>query len=142
MIATPEKKQSIREATMKTRYIVALSLLTGVAIGGSVIQGLHAQAAPPTYFVADVSAVTDPEALKTIGPKSGSSIAAFGGKYIARSENITPLVGTAPKRFVVIAFDSLVKAQAWYASAAQKEVSAIVIKAAPQRNFLVEGMPQ
>jgi uncharacterized protein (DUF1330 family) len=127
---------------VKTRYTVALAMLAGAAIGGSVIQGLHAQATPPTYFVADISAVTDPEAVKANGSKSGPAVAAFGGKFIARSENITALVGTAPKRFVVIAFDSLAKAQAWYASAAQKEVSAIIIKAAPQRNFFVEGMPQ
>ncbi len=49
---------------MKTRYTVALAMLAGAAIGGSVIQGLHAQATPPTYFVADISAVTDPEAVK------------------------------------------------------------------------------
>ena len=117
-------------------------MLAGAAIGGSVIQGLHAQATPLTYFVADISAVTDTEAVKAIGAKLGPAVAAFGGKIIARSENITALVGTAPKRFVVIVFDSLAKAQAWYASAAQKEVSAIIIKAAPQRNFFVEGMPQ
>lgn len=127
---------------MKTRYTVALAILAGAAIGGSVIQGLHAQATPPTYFVADISAVTDPEALKTIGPKSGPAMAPFGGKYIIRTENIPPLTGTAPKRFVVIAFDSLAKAQGWQASATQKEIQAAINKAAPQRNFFVEGMPQ
>ena len=127
---------------MKANYKLALTLLTGAALGAAAIQGLHAQATPPTYFVADVSAVTDPEALKAIGPKSGPAMAAFGGKYIVRTENITPLTGTAPKRFVVIAFDSLAKAQGWQASATQKEIQAAINKAAPQRNFFVEGMPQ
>src|SRR5450759_5449490 len=45
--------QTIREATMKTRYVVALSLLTGVAIGGAAIQGLHAQAKPKAYRVSE-----------------------------------------------------------------------------------------
>jgi hypothetical protein len=40
---------------MKTRYVVALSLLTGVAIGGAAIQGLHAQAKPPAYVVAEIA---------------------------------------------------------------------------------------
>jgi hypothetical protein len=37
---------------MKIRYTVALSMLTGVAIGGAAIQTLHAQAKPPVYMVA------------------------------------------------------------------------------------------
>ena len=45
----------------------AIALVAGVAIGGSIIQGLHAQATAPAYFVADISAVTDPEALKAAG---------------------------------------------------------------------------
>ena len=127
---------------MKSNYKVAIALVAGVAIGGSIIQGLHAQATPPAYFVADISAVTDPEALKAAGGQSQTAVTAFGGKTIVRTENITPITGTAPKRFVVIAFDSLAKAQAWQASAAQKEAQAAINKAAPQRNFFVEGMPQ
>ena len=127
---------------MKTRYTVALAMLAGAAIGGSVIQGLHAQATPPTYFVADISAVTDPEAVKAIGPKSGPAMAPFGGKYIVRTENITPLTGTAPKRFVVIGFDSMDKANAWYKSAAQQEVENIRKQSTTSREFIVEGMTQ
>ena len=39
---------------MKTYFTVALSMLTGVAIGGAAIQGLHAQAKPPVYYVAEI----------------------------------------------------------------------------------------
>jgi uncharacterized membrane-anchored protein YhcB (DUF1043 family) len=38
---------------MRTRYTVALSMLAGVAVGALVIQGLHAQAKPPGYFVVE-----------------------------------------------------------------------------------------
>jgi uncharacterized protein (DUF1330 family) len=127
---------------MKTNYKLAVALVAGAAIGGSVIQGLHAQATPPTYFVADLSAITDPEGFKAVGPKAGPAAAAFGGRYIMRTENITAVKGTAPKRFVVIAFESLAKAQAWYDSPAQKEVGAILDKTTTQRQFFVEGMPQ
>jgi uncharacterized protein (DUF1330 family) len=127
---------------MKTNYKVAIALVAGVAIGGSVIQGLHAQATPPTYAVVDISAITDPEGFNALGPKAGPAGAAFGAKYIMRTENITAADGTAPKRFVVIAFDSLGKAKAWSASAAQKEVDAIRMKTTKSRVFYVEGMPQ
>ena len=39
---------------MKTRYIVALSMLAGAAIAGTAIQGLHAQAKPPFYTASEI----------------------------------------------------------------------------------------
>src|SRR5450759_653335 len=127
---------------MKTNYKVAIALIAGTTIGGAAIQGLHAQAKPPTYAIVDINSITDPEGFKALGPKAGPANAAFGGKFIIRTENITASDGTAPKRFVVIAFDSLEKAKAWTASAAQKEVDAIRVKTTKSRVFYVEGMPQ
>ena len=39
---------------MKTRSATALVLLAGIAIGGAVVQGLHAGAGPPVYVVTEV----------------------------------------------------------------------------------------
>jgi hypothetical protein len=36
---------------MNTQYAMALTLLAGVAIGAGAVQGLYAQAKPPTYVV-------------------------------------------------------------------------------------------
>ena len=125
---------------MKTNYKVAIALVAGTAIGGAALQILHAQAKPPTYVVVDISSITDLEGFKAIGPKAGPASAAFGGKYIMRTENITASDGIAPKLFVVIAFDSLEKAKAWTASTAQKEVDALRMKTTKSRVFYVEGM--
>ena len=126
---------------MKSNHKLAISLAAGVAIGGAVIQGLHAQATPPVYVVIDIGDITDPEGFKAIPPKSGpETLAPFGGKYIIRTEKITPLDGTPPKRFVVIAFDSLEKARAWKASATSREVDAIRDKTTKSSQFLVDGM--
>lgn len=127
---------------MKTNYKLASALVTGVAIGGAVIQALHAQATPPVYAVVDISNITDAEGFKALLPKAGPASAAFGGKYIMRTDKVTAVQGTAPKRFIVIAFDSMAKAKAWDASAAQKEVNAIRMKTTNSREFYVEGMPQ
>jgi uncharacterized protein (DUF1330 family) len=127
---------------MKTRYKLAIAVIAGAAAGGSVVQGIHAQATPPTYAVVDISNVTDPEGFKALIPKAGPATAPFGGKFIVRTENITVSDGTPPKRFVIIAFDSLAKAKAWDASEAQKEVTAIRMKNSTSRQFFVEGMPQ
>jgi uncharacterized protein (DUF1330 family) len=48
--------------------------------------------------------------------------------------------GVAPKRFVVIAFDSLEKSKAWLASQNPKEIRAIRAKTTKSRQFIVEGM--
>jgi uncharacterized protein (DUF1330 family) len=127
---------------MKTNYKFAIALVAGTVIGGAAIQGLHAQATPPTYAVVDISSITDPDGFKAIIPKAGPAVAAFGGKYIMRTDKITANDGTAPKRFVVIASDSLAKAKAWDASAGQQEVNGILMKNTTSRRFYVEGMPQ
>ncbi len=106
---------------MKANQKLALALVAGVSVGGAVVQGLDAQAKPPAYVVVDIADITDLEGFKAIPPRSGpETLAPFGGRYIIRTERITALDGTAPKRFVVIAFDSVEKAQAWKASASSK----------------------
>jgi uncharacterized protein (DUF1330 family) len=126
---------------MKSDHRVVAALVAGVAIGGGVIQGLHAQAKPPVYVVVDISDVTDPAGFKAIIPKSApETLAPFGGKYIIRTEKITPLDGIAPKRFVVIKFDSAEKAMAWKASASSKDVDVIRHKTTKSSQFLVGGM--
>jgi uncharacterized protein (DUF1330 family) len=68
------------------------------------------------------------------------ALAPFGGRYVIRTEKITPLDGTAPKRFVLIAFDSMEKAMAWKASASSKEVDVIRDGTTKSTQFLVEGL--
>ena len=125
---------------MKANRKLAIALAAGVAIGGAVIQGLHAQARPPTYVVIDIDEITDPEGMKAIPPKAGPAVAAFGGKFVMNTENITAFDGSAPKRFVVVAFDSLEKAKAYSASAPFKEINAMRVKTTKSRLFFVEGM--
>jgi uncharacterized protein (DUF1330 family) len=127
---------------MKTRYTVALSIVAGAALGGAAIQGLHAQGTKPGYAVVDISEVTDPEAFKGITSNpttTPSGMAPLGGRYIVRTENITPLDGTPPKRFVVIQFDSVEKAKAWNATPQLAEINAIRAKATKSRSFVVDG---
>ncbi len=126
---------------MNPNHRLAIALVARVAVGVAVIQDLHAQATPPAYVVSDIADITDPEGFKAIPAKTGpETLSPFGGKYLIRTEKITTLDGTPPKRFVVIAFDSLEKAKAWKASASSKEASAIREKTTKSSQFLVEGM--
>src|ERR1700674_2933852 len=113
---------------MNQRIATGLTLLAGVAIGATAIQGLHAQAKPPAYFVIEINKVTDAEGFKVITqrPTGGADVAKeLGGHYIARTDKITALDGTAPQRFIAYAFDSVEKAQAFNNSPYMKAVNAI-----------------
>jgi uncharacterized protein (DUF1330 family) len=128
---------------MNRSIALGLAMLAGGAIGATAVNGLHAQGtAPAAYAVVDISAITNPDVFKTIGAKAGPAMAASGGKYLMRTDKITNLDGTPPARFVVIAFDSVAKAQAWNDSAAQKEVNDIRAQSTKSRSFIVEGMAQ
>jgi uncharacterized protein (DUF1330 family) len=124
---------------MKTHYTVALAMLAGVAVGAAAVNGLHAQAKPGAYAIVDLSEITNPDLFKTLLPKAGPAVTAFGGQFVARTEKITALDGAAPNRFVVIGFDSVEKAKAWNDSPAQKEVNDIRLKSTKSRSFIVDG---
>ncbi len=115
-------------------------MVAGIAIGAAAIQGLHAQAKPPAYVVVPILQITDAETFKKIGPIAGPATAAAGGHYIIRADKMTQLDGTPPARLVVIAFDSVEKAQAWANSAAIKEVNALRAKSTKSLSFIVEGV--
>jgi uncharacterized protein (DUF1330 family) len=117
---------------MKVNRTLVMALVVGAALGAATIQTLHAQAKSPVYVVVDIDEITDAAGYAAIGGRTAQAAAAVfkdsGGRYLARTDKITALDGNAPKRSVIIAFDSKEKAQAWYNSATQKEVTAIRTK--------------
>jgi uncharacterized protein (DUF1330 family) len=128
---------------MNRPVALGLTLLAGIAIGATAINGLHAQAKPPTYVVVAIRSVTDAESYKTgVLDKAPAAIAASGGQFVVRTDKITSFDGTPPKRFVLIAFDSPEKAQAWHNSAAMKEIDAVRAKTTDSLSFMVEGAPK
>jgi uncharacterized protein (DUF1330 family) len=133
---------------MKTQYAVALAIATGFGLGAAAVQGLHAQAKPPVYFITEID-VSNPEAYaKEYAPKAQATIKAAGGRFLAiggsgvSGAKVTAFDGEAPKRAVVQVWDSLEKIQVWYNSADYKEARKIGDKYATFRSFAVEGMPQ
>ena len=134
---------------MKTRHTVALAMLAGTAIGAAAIQGLHAQAKPPVYYVAEIT-VTNPEEYgKEFAPKAQATIKAAGGRLIAiggtggaGAQTLKGFDGAPPKRVAIQVWDSMEKLQAWYDSAAYKDARKIGDKYATFRTYAVEGQPQ
>jgi uncharacterized protein (DUF1330 family) len=126
---------------MNRVIVLVLAMLAGAAIGAASVNGLNAQGkVPGAYAVLEISEITDQKTFDQIGPKAGPAMDAFGGKFIIRTANISNIDGPMPKRFVVIAFDSVEKAKAWNNSPAQSEVNDLRRKATKSRAFITEGM--
>ena len=127
---------------MKTHFTIALAMLAGFGLGAIAVQGLHAQAKPPAYYIAE-NEVSNPDGYtKEYLPRAMEIIKANGGRYVAAGK-ATSLEGEPPKsRAVVIAFDGMEKIQAWRNSAEFKEHRKIGDKFATFRSYAIEGVPQ
>jgi uncharacterized protein (DUF1330 family) len=126
---------------MKTHYTVAVAALAGIAIGAVAVQGLHAQAKPPAYAVVEIDVTNQDAFLKEYSPIAGNALTAAGGKFLARGGKNVAIDGEPPKaRTVIIAFESLEKAQAAFASAAYRDGRKIGDKYAKFRVWVVEGL--
>jgi uncharacterized protein (DUF1330 family) len=125
---------------MKTKYTVALAMAASFALGALAVQGLHAQAKPPGYVVVEV-AVTDKDGYaKEFIPPAAKAIEEGGGKYVVRGGKTASFQGTPPaSRVVVLEFESMDKAQAWWDSPGRKNSQPIGDKYATFRIFAVEG---
>jgi uncharacterized protein (DUF1330 family) len=126
---------------MKTTGIL-LSMLAGVAIGAIAVEGLHAQAKPPVYMIAE-NDLTNPEGYaKEYVPLAQASIKAHGGRHVAAGKP-TPLEGPPPKeRVVILVWNSLEQLQAWRNSPDYREARKTGEKYAKFRQFAVDGVAQ
>jgi hypothetical protein len=64
---------------MKMKYQLAIALLTGAVIGGAAIQGLHAQAKPPAFVVAEIDVTNQEGFAKEFGPAARKALAIGAG---------------------------------------------------------------
>jgi uncharacterized protein (DUF1330 family) len=127
---------------MKTRFTIALAMFAGFGLGAVAVQGLHAQANPPVYSVAEID-VLDQAAYATYVPTAQAAIKAAGGKFLVAGGKITAADGDPPKSRVVIQqWDSVEKFQAYRNSAAFRDLLPIREKVANCHTFVVEGVPQ
>lgn len=133
---------------MKTRYTVVLSILAGAGLGATAIHGLHAQAKPPVYLIAQIEVTNEEGYAKQYAPKAAEIVKAAGGRLLARGgagggTSVTTIEGEPYKgRIVIQQWESLDKLKAWHSSAAYKENRAIGDKFAKFRFIAIEGVPQ
>ena len=128
---------------MKTHYTVTLAMLAGFGLGAVAVQGLHAQAKPPIYYIAEIDVTNIDAYTKEYAPVAQATIKAAGGRLLAAGQNVTSVEGAPPtKRVAIQVWDSMEKIQAWRNSAEYKKAREIGDKYAKFRAFTVEGLPQ
>jgi uncharacterized protein (DUF1330 family) len=91
------------------------------------------------YVVANVE-VTDPVAYEEYRAKVPGTIAAYGGRYLARAGAAEVLEGDwSPKRFVILEFPSLARLKEWYKSPEYRPLLEIRKRTARSSVIVVEG---
>jgi uncharacterized protein (DUF1330 family) len=125
---------------------VLLAASACMAIAAATIGAAHAQTSkesqPHAYYIAEFR-IANPEGMKPYSARVASTFEPYGGRYIVRGGKIAPLEGEGPNnRMVIIEFDSMEKAQAWYDSPEYAQLKPIRHKNAISRVYIVEGTGQ
>jgi uncharacterized protein (DUF1330 family) len=133
---------------MKSRFVVAAAMLASMAIGAAAVEGLHAEAKPPVYFVGEIE-VTNPEGYaKEYVPKAREIIKEHGGQLVAAGgaagsgNPVVAIDGAPPSRVVISRYPSIDAVHAWRNDPAYEKVRKVGEKYAKYRTFAVVGVSQ
>jgi uncharacterized protein (DUF1330 family) len=135
---------------MSSNFRIAIVMLAGVALGALAVEGLHAQAKPPVYYVSEIDVRDADTYAKEYAPKAQAIIKAAGGRFVAvggvagnLAGKLTTFEGEAPKRVTIQVWDSLEKIKAWRDSKEFVEIRKVGEKYATfSHGFAVDGVPQ
>ena len=129
---------------MKVSHKLALAAAAAFVLGALATQGLRAAAPPPAYVIVAIDEVTDQEEFQRAyverNPAGIVEAKMMDGRYLARTQNVIPLDGPAPKFAVILSFPNIEKAKAYNEN--MKQLTAVRLKVTKSRSFLVEGLPQ
>lgn len=93
----------------------------------------------PGYIIVDVE-VTDPEAYARYRAAVPETIAAYGGKFLVRGGHTETLEGDwTPGRLVVLEFESVERAKAWWSSQEYAAPKQLRQSASVTQMIVVEG---
>src|SRR5436190_23680852 len=94
------------------------------------------------YVIVEVETI-DHELMQPYRELAGPSVTAAGGKFLARGGGIDVLEGDRrPQRVVVIEFDSLEHARAWWESDEYRPIKEMRLQAGHSTMIAVEGVSQ
>ena len=87
---------------MNRSSTIGIAMLTGAVLGAAAVQGLHAQAKPPTYYISEIDASNLDAYTKDYAPLAQASIRASGGRLVAAGQTVTSFEGAPPAKRVAI----------------------------------------
>lgn len=94
----------------------------------------------PAYVILDIE-VTDSEAFATYKELAPPTVAAYGGRYLARGGSVETLEGSwLPSRLVILEFPTVELGRAWWASVEYGPAKALRQACARTEMLLVEGV--
>jgi uncharacterized protein (DUF1330 family) len=94
----------------------------------------------PAYIVVDIE-IHDHEIFAAYRQLAPASIAAYGGRYLARGGQTEPLEGSwTPARLVILEFPTMQQARAWWESTEYAEARRLRQECATTQMLLVEGL--
>lgn len=94
----------------------------------------------PAYVLVQVE-VQDPAIYEKYKPMVPPTIAAYGGRFIARGGKTEILEGDwSPGRLVILEFPSVEQAKKWWASEEYAEAKALRQRSAKTQMIVVEGV--
>jgi len=92
------------------------------------------------YLIVNVN-VTDPERYSEYVKAVPATIAKYGGRFLTRGGRVEVLEGSyTPRRFVIVEFDSIERARAWWESDDYKGPMELRRSASVADIILVEGI--
>ena len=93
------------------------------------------------YVISDLE-IRDAVLVEKYRSLAQSSIAKYGGRYLARGGTIEPVEGGwTPKNIVIVEFPTMEKAREWYRSPEYAQALAVRRDALDRRLIFVEGVP-
>jgi uncharacterized protein (DUF1330 family) len=92
------------------------------------------------YVIVNIE-VTDPVGYEEYKKLAAPAVAACGGKYVVRGGAVDTLEGDwIPKRLVILEFESVAQAKAWWASSEYRTAKELRQKTAITDMIVVEGV--
>jgi uncharacterized protein (DUF1330 family) len=91
-------------------------------------------------YVVYEAVITDPEQYERYKAVAAPSVAAAGGRYLARGGEVESFEGDTPARVVVLEFPTLDAASAWYHGEQYGAARALREAACEARMFVVDGL--
>src|SRR5260221_11733267 len=127
---------------MKSQAKLAVAVVSAFALGGAVVEGLHAQAKakPAVYAVTEIEVKNMDAYMKEYAPKAQALIKKSGGRLVAASSSPKSIEGKAPApRVAIQLLKDMDQDMAYRNSAELKEGRAIGNKHASFRTFALEA---